>query len=405
MPLTQAVAEDLESLVERSLSQPPSRVGLRLRPEQEIADALGVSRWRLRSALDKLEQKGFLTRKRGSGTYVRKLPSVSRDLPEGEQGDQLIGPEQIFADAVEDSQGQRALATESGCKLQVGLFCDLGSESRTSRAIHSSIIRRFNASGHRLIVHSSRDTQGDRYAASDIARMIEEQACDGFVVEYPSADAFLEASELLGISPNPVFFGTIGRYIRHQPVISFGGREAVDRTIGILAGQGFNRIAMVYRWPKSPPKPCRNEDALLDTYRSALAFHDLSYNSAAGVKQGLAECAIGAMHETRKLFEQAETPDAIFVADDHLLPGVLEGLRLVGRTPGQDVGLITACVRGQPLPQDFEFSRIEFDAELLGQVVADTLLREINSAGAIATNMLLCGTWRPGQTHQNRQSR
>ena len=46
------------------------RAGDRLPPELELAGMLGVSRGTLRTALDRLEEAGEITRRQGSGTYV-----------------------------------------------------------------------------------------------------------------------------------------------------------------------------------------------------------------------------------------------------------------------------------------------------------------------------------------------
>jgi GntR family transcriptional regulator len=46
------------------------RPGDRLPPELELAGMLGVSRGTLRTALDRLEEAGEITRRQGSGTYV-----------------------------------------------------------------------------------------------------------------------------------------------------------------------------------------------------------------------------------------------------------------------------------------------------------------------------------------------
>ena len=54
------------------------RQGDRLPPEQEVATMLGVSRGTLRSALHRLEERGEIVRRQGSGTFVGRsaLPAA-----------------------------------------------------------------------------------------------------------------------------------------------------------------------------------------------------------------------------------------------------------------------------------------------------------------------------------------
>ena len=54
--------------------------GERLPPEPQLAEELGVSRPTLREALRSLEDDGFLTRKRGAGTYVTSRQRLRNNL-------------------------------------------------------------------------------------------------------------------------------------------------------------------------------------------------------------------------------------------------------------------------------------------------------------------------------------
>src|SRR5579859_4978728 len=49
------------------------RPGDRLPPEHEVAAMLGVSRGTLRSALERLENRGEIIRRQGSGTFVGRV--------------------------------------------------------------------------------------------------------------------------------------------------------------------------------------------------------------------------------------------------------------------------------------------------------------------------------------------
>jgi GntR family transcriptional regulator len=67
-----SLVDDTELALRAWLSTGAHRQGDRLPPELELAGMLGVSRGTLRTALDRLEETGEITRRQGSGTYVGK---------------------------------------------------------------------------------------------------------------------------------------------------------------------------------------------------------------------------------------------------------------------------------------------------------------------------------------------
>src|ERR671910_3496500 len=67
-----SLVDDTEEALRAWLATGPRRPGDRLPPELELAAMLGVSRGTLRTALDRLEETGEITRRQGSGTYVGK---------------------------------------------------------------------------------------------------------------------------------------------------------------------------------------------------------------------------------------------------------------------------------------------------------------------------------------------
>jgi DNA-binding GntR family transcriptional regulator len=66
----QSLVDDTETALRTWLARGGHRPGDRLPPELELAGMLGVSRGTLRTALDRLEESGEITRRQGSGTYV-----------------------------------------------------------------------------------------------------------------------------------------------------------------------------------------------------------------------------------------------------------------------------------------------------------------------------------------------
>jgi DNA-binding GntR family transcriptional regulator len=67
-----SLVDDTELALRAWLATGSHRPGDRLPPELELAAMLGVSRGTLRTALDRLEDSGEITRRQGSGTYVGK---------------------------------------------------------------------------------------------------------------------------------------------------------------------------------------------------------------------------------------------------------------------------------------------------------------------------------------------
>ena len=67
-----SLVDDTELALRAWLAAGAHRAGDRLPPELELAAMLGVSRGTLRTALDRLEETGEITRRQGSGTYVGK---------------------------------------------------------------------------------------------------------------------------------------------------------------------------------------------------------------------------------------------------------------------------------------------------------------------------------------------
>jgi DNA-binding GntR family transcriptional regulator len=65
-----SLVDDTEDALRAWLATGARRLGDRLPPELELAAMLGVSRGTLRTALDRLEDSGEITRRQGSGTYV-----------------------------------------------------------------------------------------------------------------------------------------------------------------------------------------------------------------------------------------------------------------------------------------------------------------------------------------------
>jgi hypothetical protein len=72
----------------------------------------------------------------------------------------------------------------------------------------------------------------------------------------------------------------------------------------------------------------------------------------------------------------------------------------MGIAPGADLAVITLAARGNPLPEGFKWSRMEFNPFQVGRVAVDCLLQEIQTAGEELCSFAHLAVWRPGETHR-----
>ena len=71
-----------------TFAAPPVRAGMRLHPERELAQRLNVTPKCINRALHLLTERGILSKRHGSGNYIRRIP-VPADAP-------AFPPEQLF---------------------------------------------------------------------------------------------------------------------------------------------------------------------------------------------------------------------------------------------------------------------------------------------------------------------
>lgn len=68
------LADDIYGQLLQQLTDATFEVGAKLPPEGKLAQAFGVSRPIVREALQRLQDDGFISARRGSGTFVARLP-------------------------------------------------------------------------------------------------------------------------------------------------------------------------------------------------------------------------------------------------------------------------------------------------------------------------------------------
>jgi len=386
--------EHFDLVLHHGLSRPPCKAGMRLRSERDLAALFRIDRMKIRESLDRFVRKGVLVRRRGSGTFVRTVPSppdVGRDkVPVNSVG----LADMLFAGVSSASDRPMPLQpTKAQRRLHLGVWSNFansvhGYGSQASLAGH---IHRAQELGHRVTLHSVTARRGVPLSLPELARQIRDNPCDGYIVPEKWADLFNEASGDVRV---PIVYVAGTGIGRHQPLVTLNVPEAAERAVHLFAEAGYERIGLII--PASADDPSGFDPRVYEAYDRAMARFDLTYRAVEA-----SQCSvIAGMAAGQRMLDRGDRPDAVYVADDHITPGLAEALSAGGVILGRDVGVITLSNRGLPLPESYDWSRLEFDPELLGQMAVDMLLFLIETAGVQASNVMLCARWIPGETHR-----
>ncbi len=398
--------------LERTLAQSRIPLGTRLRTEQQIANRLSISRWRLRDALNMLVDRGLISRQRGSGTYLRQLPDPLAN-PASDESLPAIAVADLFPESPEPlSANDRPphptptarpiQAPPPARQLRIGLLCDLNSDSRTTRQVLAHLIRDINTGGHQLSIQSSTHREINMLTVEEILAQFSGEPCDGYIVQAGIADHFLTALKTyLQGRPTPpvVFYGNNYNPDLQAPIINFNGPAGVAQAFGQFTRQGFTRIGMIRLRRNRRHLKTEPYDVIVEQYESMLRRHGLTYHAIEYTQSRSSESIVDAVETMTRLLKRDQPPEAVYVSDDHLLPGVIEALRQHQCVPGKDLALIVIGHRGRPVPGPYPWSCLEYPPDAISQLAIDTLLRMIQDPAWHPSSIDIPPTWRPGNTH------
>ncbi len=385
MDLSNATSKTLVTTLARSLAQPTARSGRKLRTEEELAEQLGLGRWRLREALNDLVRQGILSRRRGAGSYLRRVPARE----ETTETDGFVIPTRVlFAD--EDERGQSRSPVGSAHRFHIGLWGDLHNQGRNqpNQRILALLSERLGDMGHSLTMHPTTNKDG-ALSADRLRELVRQQPCDVYLVVGRYMNLFREA---VGKTDRPIVsFSISSRAVDFEPMVMLETERAIERAIGIFHRQGYERIAAMFL----------GEREGLVSHRYPLFYEAITGALGLTYKNTIVAqpAGIPGIREMQAMLKESDRPDALYVGDDHLIPGVAEAMSQAGVEPGRDLAVITLSNSGMPLGGEVRWSRLEFDLEVFVEQIVSELMGSLGASEPRRVTVAHHPVWKPGQTH------
>jgi len=381
--------ERLAERIKSALAKPPSKAGMRLMPERELGDRLGAGFTCAHRALELLTEEGVLSKRQGSGNYLRKIPKLKEPPLDGE-----LEPEDVFAETeLEEEERPRLESLPEGRSLRVQLWSGFHMPGSENRSLYEAVKRHVEGSGHKLEVHSLFDSRGRPASPEAMAKELESSKADGCIVSAPLGESFLDACEIsFGERPESLVFVSLwGGDPDLEPVVRIDGHETIQRALRRFASQGIRRIAMLGMKRSFQKGPCFDELS----YEFGMRLLGLDYRNVRTCELDTEAAREAAL----SLLEGKEPPEALFVSDDHLVEGAELALKEKGLRLGRDIAGIAISNKDGSRKIEHSWTSVEHNREALGEIAAESLLRSLLNAGAEINSLSLLGSWRERSSH------
>jgi hypothetical protein len=378
-----ARVKELRSQLEYCLRERPESLGRRLCSESRLGELFELGRWQVRQALDGLAKDGIIVKRRGSGTFVKRIPAFKLATPVHRS----ITPEELFSDNTTSEPLAMVSRTTKHPGWSIDLWGDWMSSDLSSQCTLAGMIERANHAGHRLSAHSACRGDGAVVPAEVVVDTLNTSRSHGAIFGLNYFDAN-EAVLKKCSKPIAVYYAG-SMPAREGPVVSLDTESGIEFALRVFAREGFGRAAVIGL--DTPYHPSHLERAAVVKAKSTgtIAAAEF-YGCDVKEPRTCINAAKSALHAAS---------DAIYVGDDTLLPFVAKAVEQAGLKPGHDIGIITLANRGVPLPGDRSWSRLEMDGWLFGRMIVDALTIHLDSRGQQKPSLQLRLNWVPGETH------
>ena len=384
---------DLINSLEYELAQPPAKAGVRLVGEHFLAGLYGINRRKARRVLDVMVERGYLVRRHGSGTYLRKIPVIV-DLPENH----IVIKGSIFSQDESQNKVVRLQPEPGQQQLTLGLWSDLDCGRVMQQSLLGGIEHRVAALGHTLEKHSSVHEIGVPLSSDELEVQLRNSVCDGYMIITQWAEQFLEAANRVWPNHNPpivyIWPGSVRSSL--EPMIQTDTQDAVERGVSHLIDGGFTKIG------------------LTDTaVQLSNKNHDIGYQvtmACAGLPC-FPSLRLDAANPTNpnnikaidQWLDQNPAIDSVCVMSENLLELLEKQFQLRGKKIGHDIGVVTISNRNSTLPKGTQWSCMEFEPSVVGSMAVNSLVSTIVTAGHALHSFSHQAHWQPGQTHLRQQ--
>jgi hypothetical protein len=383
--------------------------GMRLRSLHDLTEIFRTDYRRVHNAIGVLTKRGILSKRPGSGTYIRRLP-MAADAGNPSPLFWNLKAEEILS--MSDDVRTRRRPLPQNRHLEFHFWADTHWKDPVRATVILGMEDVLSPLGHQITTCSMTDPSGQHIEKRELVKRLHAHPADGYLTMDWVAESY--AVQFAATGKLWLTLGFSGP-LRHQPGMILDCVEAVDRGTQSLIEGGCRRVALL-SWLNAE----RNWESDFERFYYSHALHHAGiedYNVARYVRFDAAEVR----RALAEMLDSKLPPDGLYLADDNLLPFVAGELERRGIVPGRDLGVVTLWnedISGKTLMherteggattiwhEDFSFvspykwSRMEQSPRQFGRVLAQNLLSASQSANARLANYTILADWKPGNTH------
>ena len=383
---TQMTPNSITHALQHMLSQPPSCVGRRLRSERILATHLALRHSQVRKSLDELVAQGYLVRRHGSGTFVRKVVQPLPLTAEAASIANRIKVNELFTSQQPDELSPLT-PDPLAQSLQIAFWSDMFDAS-SPRYIATGIAERIAELGHQLCEIPIIRKKDVPISINELHQAMQEKNYDGHIVITRWADMVRTA---FGNEQTPAVFLWPGNFNhRFEPLIEIDICNSIDRAVEVFTQTGYERIGIVYLDDMG-----REPELERRAYEQAMHWHGHQYRQH--ILATYDQKKIG--KAIKKMMGKPDRPQAIYISSHHQTASIVQALEEIDCLPGRDIAVISIANAGFDLPQGYDWSQMRFNSRHVGRIAVDSVLRVIQSAGEELCSYAHRCTWQAGTTH------